>query len=105
MPFTPVTDPRQLRKIFLVAKNLEPGTTSKEFSEFLFTTIGLDVPPEKISCKDVAQSFANAFVEIDCNVLADFINRYLEGQHIAGRLVEMEPKLWKQDVQRSEMRR
>src|SRR5689334_17129264 len=102
MSFTRVTDPTQIRKIFLVAKNLERGTTSQELADFLFTTIGLDVPVNEISCRDVAPSFANAFVCIDTNVLCDFINRYLEGQHICGRLIEMEPKKWAQGPQRSQ---
>lgn len=100
-----IVDPKQIRKIYLVARNLELGTTPEQLSDQLYTTIGLDVPPHAISCRDVGTYSANAFLEIDCNVLSAFLNRYLEGAHICGRQIEIEPKIWKNNgSQRSETR-
>ncbi len=92
-----VQDPKQIRKIYLAAKNLELGTTPEQLSDQLYTTIGLDVPAHEISCKDVGSYSANAFICIDCNVLAKFLNHYLEVNHICGRQITVEPKIWKQD--------
>jgi hypothetical protein len=91
-----IQDRKQLRWITLCVNNLELGTTAEQLADWFYETIGLDVPAHEISCKDVGRYSANAFMRIDSNVLSAFLNRYLEGAHICGRQVQVEPKLFKQ---------
>jgi hypothetical protein len=76
----------------LVIKNLPLGTTEAALAEWLWSTLGLNIPAEHISCLDAGTMSAQAFVHISRDVMAEFFTRYLCDQYLDGRLLKVEPK-------------
>jgi len=63
--------------------NLSEGTTEEQLSEWLYTTLGLEVGPYNFFVQGTS-----ALAHINSRHIVQLLNRYLCDQHIAGRLVQ-----------------
>jgi hypothetical protein len=61
----------------LVFKNIPLGTTEAEIADWLWSTLGLNIPAEHVSCNDAGVTSGLAFVHISREVMAEFFTRYL----------------------------
>lgn len=85
------------RRIAVVALNVPLGYRSKQLSDLLWETVGVNVDPRDISIKDSGQYSASAFVNIDVGSIVEFLNRNFEQMKLGNGPLRWEIKKWKED--------
>lgn len=69
---------RSTGNVVLFLRHLPAGITETALADLLWSAIGLNCPPEFLSCKDTdAGHAANSLMLLNRDVLADFFNRAL----------------------------